>query len=208
MRNQQVYARGVCRFLVNCTFASPCALFCKKKQTQGLGSSPEQQSRGEIGQSPLSSGTRIWNHSFLNSGREQLETGVSVAFDDKSCQTTCKSRRKAAVVQPRARAGRFLKLQAESGARLASSSTDKSRGPELHHSSRKPLEPTGRRTLAKALNTPQLPRLQPPHFLPMTSRLLRPAFRTLRGTPSTAIPTATRRFTTSSPKMTIHNITS
>ncbi len=44
-------------------------------------------------------------------------------------------------------------------------------------------------------------RLQAPHSFPMTSRLLRPAFRTLRGTPS-------RQFTTSSPNMTVHNIAS
>ncbi|KAL2129056.1 hypothetical protein VTI74DRAFT_8284 [Chaetomium olivicolor] len=40
----------------------------------------------------------------------------------------------------------------------------------------------------------------------MSSRLLRPAFTSLRATPSTALPNASRHFTTSSPNMTVHNI--
>ncbi|KAL2255845.1 hypothetical protein VTK26DRAFT_2624 [Humicola hyalothermophila] len=42
----------------------------------------------------------------------------------------------------------------------------------------------------------------------MTSRLVRPAFRTFRAAPISVLPISTRQFTTSSPRMTVHNLAS
>ena len=78
---------------------------------------------------------------------------------------------------------------------------DKSQGSELHHLSRIIHQPA---ICLKAFIRPHLPTAENPHLFPMSSRLLRPAFRTFRASPFSAVPISTRQFTTSSPKMTVH----